>query len=95
MYSSGEAVSINCIDSSGTANLVQWINSTGTILTSSLSTAVTLTFASVTDQHHGIDYVCRIHSSGVTRDLNYTIIVLSEQNNVITTVKVYSSLFFL
>lgn len=78
MYPSGEAVSINCIDNSGTANLVQWINSTGTVLTSSSSTAVTLSIASVTDQHHGTDYVCRIHSSGVTRDLNYTIIVLGE-----------------
>lgn len=78
MYSSGEAVSINCIDSSGTANLVQWINSTGTVLTSSSSTAVTLTIASVTDQHHGNDYVCRIHSPGVARDLNYTIIVLGK-----------------
>jgi hypothetical protein len=78
MYSSGEAVSITCIDSSGIANLVQWINSTGTVLTSSSSTAVTLTIASVTDQHHGNDYICRIHSSGVTRDLNYTIVILGK-----------------
>ena len=78
MYSSGEAVSINCIDSSGTANLVQWINSTGIVLTSSSSMAVTLTIASVTDQHHSNDYICRIHSSGVTHDLNYTIIVLGK-----------------
>lgn len=87
MYSSGEAVSINCIDISGIANLVQWINSTGTVLTSSSSAAVILTIASITDQHHGNNYICRIHSSGVTRDLNYTIIVLGKQNPVIADMK--------
>ena len=87
MYSSGESVSINCIDSSGIANLVQWINSTGTVLTSSSSAAVMLTIASVTDQRHGNNYICRIHSSGVTRDLNYTIIVLGKQNPMIVDVK--------
>ena len=78
MYSAGEAVTISCVDSSGTADLVQWIDPEGTVLTSSLSTTVTLTLNSITDQHHGLDYVCRIRSSGVTRDLNYTIIVLGE-----------------
>ena len=78
MYSAGEAVNINCVDTSGRADLVQWINSTGTVLTSSLSTSVTLTINSITDQHQGLDYICRIRSSGVTRDLNYTFIVLSK-----------------
>ena len=71
-------LTLSCVDTSGTANLVQWINSTGTVLTFSSSNAVTLTFASVSDQHHGVDYICRIHSPGVTHDLNYTIIVLGE-----------------
>lgn len=78
MYSTGEAVTISCVDSSGTADLVQWIDPMGTVLTSSLSTTVTLTINSITDQHHGLDYICRIHSSGVTHGLNYTIIVLGE-----------------
>ena len=78
MYSAGESVTINCVDRSGTANQVQWLDSMGTVLTSSLSTSVALTINSVTDQHHSLDYICRIFLSEVIRDLNYTIIVLSE-----------------
>ena len=81
MYSAGEGVNINCVDSSGTADLMQWLNSTGTVLASSLSTSVTLTINSITDQHHGLNYVCRIHSPGVIRDLNHEIIVLSEYSD--------------
>ena len=81
MYSAGEAVTISCVDSSGVADLVQWIDPMGTVLISSLSTAVTLTISSITDQHHGLDYVCRMRSNGVTHDLNYTIIVLGELNH--------------
>ena len=78
MYSVGEAVNINCVDSSGTADQMQWIDSMGTVLTSSLSTTISLTINLITDQYHGLDYICRIRSSGVIRDLNYTIIVLSK-----------------
>ena len=77
MYSIGEAVNLNCADTTGSANLVQWLNSTGMVLTFS-STSVTLTISLLTDEHHGIEYTCRIHSSGVLSDLNYTIIVLSK-----------------
>lgn len=77
MYSAGEAVNLNCVDTTGSANLVQWLNSTGVVLTSG-STAATLSINVVTDRHHGLRYTCRIHSSGSSRDLNYTIIVLSK-----------------
>ena len=78
MYSAGESVSITCVDSSGTADQLQWLDLAGTVLTFASSTSLTLTLSSITDQHHGLDYICRIRSSGVTQDFNYTIIVLSE-----------------
>ena len=77
MYSVGESVSISCADTTGSAILVQWLNSAGRVLTSG-SGSVTLTINLITDRHHGLEYTCRIHSLGVTRDLNYTIFVLSE-----------------
>ena len=78
MYSAGQSVNISCIDSNGTADLLQWIDPMGAVLTSSSSTSVTLTFNSISDQQHGLDYICRTRSAGVTQDFNYTIIVLSE-----------------
>ncbi len=83
MYSVGESVSINCADTTGSTNLVQWLNSTGTVLSFG-SASITLTINLVTDRHHGLEYICRIHSSGNTRDLNYTIIVLSKCNYSVT-----------
>lgn len=78
MYSVGEAVNLNCVDTSGSENLVQWLNSTGTVLTFGMA-SVTLTINLITDRHHALQYTCRVHSSsGVTQDLNYTFIVLSE-----------------
>ena len=77
LYSVGESVSLHCTDTFGSANLVQWLDSHGTVLTSS-STSVTLNINLITDRHHGAEYTCRIHSFGSTRDLNYTSIVLSE-----------------
>ena len=78
MYSVGEAVSIDCVDTTGSANLVQWLDSTGTVLTFG-SASVTLTISLIADTHHGLEYTCRIHSSSaVTQDSSYTIIVLSE-----------------
>ena len=78
MYSVGESVSLNCVDTSGTASLVQWLNSSTGAVLSSGSSAATLSFSTVTDTHHGLQYVCRVHSSGVARDSNYTIIVLGK-----------------
>lgn len=80
MYSVGEAVTINCADTTGSSNLVQWLNSTDseTVLTSSSTSSVTLTINTVTDRHHGRKYICRIQSPGDSRDIHYTIIILSE-----------------
>ena len=75
MYSVGEAVNINCADTTGSANLVQWLNSTGTVLSSG-STYATLPIALITDRLHGAEYTCRTYLSRVTRDSNYTIFVL-------------------
>lgn len=77
LYSVGEAVSINCVDTSGSVNLVQWLNSTGAVLTFG-SRSVTLTISPITDRHHGMIFICQIHSSGASRDLNYTFIILSK-----------------
>ena len=77
MYSVGDAVSIDCVDTTGSANLVQWLNSSGRVLTFG-STSSTLSINLLTDSYHGLVYTCRIHSSGVTQDSNHTIIVLSE-----------------
>ena len=49
MYSVGEAVTINCADPNGAANPVQWLNSSGTILTFGLTSAA-LTILSITDR---------------------------------------------
>lgn len=77
LYSVGESVSLYCADTFGSANLVQWLDSAGTVLASS-STSVTLNINLITDRHHGAEYTCRIQSFGSNRDLNYTSIVLSE-----------------
>lgn len=77
MYSVGESVRLYCADTFGSANLLQWLDSAGTVLTSS-STSVTLNINLITDRHDGAVYTCRVHSFGSTRDLNYTSIVLSE-----------------
>ena len=77
MYSVGESVGLYCADTFGSSNLVQWLDSAGTVLASS-STSVTLNINLITDRYNGAEYTCRIHSFGSTRDLNYTIIVLSE-----------------
>ena len=76
MYTAGEEVNINCVDSHETAEQVEWLNSTGTVLIFSLSSVVTLTIDTITDEHHGLDYTCRIRSSGTTHDISYNIIVL-------------------
>ena len=78
MYSAGDSVSINCVDSSGMADQLQWVDPAGSVLTTSSSTSVTLAWSSITDQHHGVDYVCRIRTLGVTQDFNYTLIILSK-----------------
>ncbi len=78
MYSVGETVAISCVDTTGSTNLVQWLNSTGSVLMFG-STSITLTIGTITDRHHGLEYTCRIHlTSEVTQDLNYTIFILSE-----------------
>lgn len=76
MYSVGEAVNINCAPRSASSSLVQWLNSTGELISFGLK-SVTLTISQITDRHHGLGYTCRILSES-TRDLNYTLIVLSE-----------------
>ena len=73
MYSVGEAVDIYCADTTGSANLVLWLNSTGTVLSSG-STSATLPIALITDRLHGEEYTCRT----LSQDSNYTIFVLSE-----------------
>lgn len=78
MYSIGEAVTISCTDTTGLASSVQWVNATGTVLSSSSTSSATLTINTITDQHHENEYICRIHLSGSSRDLNYTTIVLSK-----------------
>lgn len=82
MYSAGESVNINCVDSSGMANQLQWIDPLGTVLTTSSSAVVTLSVSAITDQYHGLDYICRMRLSGETHDTNYTFIVLSEYSYV-------------
>ena len=76
MYAIGEEVNINCVDTSNTAEQVEWLNSTGTVLISSLSSTVTLNIDTITDEHHGRTYTCRIRSSETVHDINYSIIVL-------------------
>ena len=76
MYAIGEEVNINCVDTSNTAEQVEWLNSTGTVLISSLSSTVTLNIDTITDEHHGHTYTCRIRSSETVHDINYSIIVL-------------------
>jgi len=77
MYSVGEAVTISCGDGSGSADMVEWLNSTEAVLFSGSSSA-TLTIDVLMDSHHGSEYTCRLHSSGVTKDLIYTVVVLSK-----------------
>ena len=77
LYSVGESLRLYCTDIFGSANLVQWLDSTGTVLASS-SSAVTLNINLITDRHNGLEYTCRIQSFGSSRDLNYTSIVISE-----------------
>ena len=76
MYAIGEEVNINCVDTSNTAEQVEWLNSTGTVLISSLSSTVTLNIDTIMDEYHGRTYTCRIHSSETVHDINYNIIVL-------------------
>lgn len=76
MYAIGEEVNINCVDTSNSAEQVEWLNSTGTVLIFSLSSTVTLNIDAITDEHHGLTYTCRIRSSETVHDINYNIIVL-------------------
>lgn len=78
MYAIGEEVNINCVDTSKTADQVEWLNSTGTVLIFSLSSTVTLNIDMITDEHHGLFYTCRIRSSAIVHSINYNIIVLGE-----------------
>ena len=80
-------MNINCVDTSNTAEQVEWLNSTGTVLIFSLSSTVTLNIDTITDEHHGLTYTCRIRSmtSETIHDINYNIIVLG----------MYSSLHYL
>lgn len=78
MYAVGEEVNVNCVDTSKTADRVEWLNSTETVLIFSLSSTVTLNINMITDEHHGRIYTCRIRSSGVEHDINYYIIALRE-----------------
>ena len=76
LYSVGEAVDLNCADTAGSSNVVQWLNSAGAVLASG-STSATLSYSVLTDGHHGTELTCRI-LAGVVRDSDYTIIVLSK-----------------
>lgn len=76
MYAIGEEVNINCVDTSNTAEQVEWLNSTGTVLIFSLSSTVTLNIDTITDKHHNLTYTCRIRASETVHDINYDIIVL-------------------
>jgi len=76
MFSIGDSVTLNCADTSGSATMVQWLNSAGTVVNSA-TTATSLTL-SLNDQHHESEYICRVYMSGVMVDLNYTIFVLSK-----------------
>ncbi len=66
------------MDTTGSANLVQWLDSAEAVLAFG-SASATLTISLVTDRHHGLEYTCRIQSSSaLTRDSIYTLIILSE-----------------
>ena len=90
MYAVGEEVNINCVDTSKTADQVEWLNSTGTVLIFSLSSTVTLNIDMITDEHHGLIYTCRIRSLGIVHDINYNIIVLGE--NCVTLAIAYNQI---
>ena len=78
MYAIGEEVNINCVDTSETSEQVEWLNSTGSVLIFSLSSTVTLNIDTITDEHHGLTYTCRIRSSENINDIRYSIFVLGE-----------------
>ena len=84
MYAIGEEVNVNCVDASNTAEQVEWLNSTGTVLIFSLSSTVTLNIDIITDEHHGLTYTCRIRASDheIVHDINYNIIVLGTYNTL-------------
>lgn len=75
MYSVGETVNISCGDPNGF--LVVWLSSTGEVISYGLTSAA-LNINSITDRHHEQEYTCRIQSPEATRDLNYTIIIISK-----------------
>ena len=75
MYSIGESVTLNCADTTGSAELVQWVTETRT---TSGASSVSLVISSITDQHHRAQYTCRIQFPELVQDLTYTIIVLGK-----------------
>ena len=77
MFSIGDSVTLNCADTSGSAAMVQWLNSAGTVVNSA-TTTTSLTFSTLSDQQHESVYTCRVLMSGVMEDLNYTVLVLSK-----------------
>ena len=76
-FSIGNSVTLNCADTSGSAAMVQWLNSAGTVINLA-TTSTPLTFSTLSDQQHESVFTCRALLSGVMEDLNYTILVLSK-----------------